>query len=455
MEVISGIGFGERSGAVFMALDIPGYGPEGTVATTPPPVKDYSAALWTSWGDDNLLPLTMADHIEHCGVLSAALDAKARIAMGKGIEPFFKVGVDPDGKDILEWCGDAEIHDWLEANDSFEFLKELSFDFNSYGWNTGSLILNKGRDKINKIRRIDVVDARVAKKVGIERYSTDLFLCADWSKSPGTYDTSKHVRIPLLQDGNEYDDLVARAAVGNSAGFEFSFTNRLRRNGRQNYPTPLWFAAEEWVKQARSIPSVKNAMFKNQILIRYIVTIHPQYWTDNIKNWANLDADGQAAQKKLTYDTIDRWLAGELNSGKTLFNSGFFEKATGKFISYVQVEAIDDKFKDGKWLPDSAASNSEILFATMVNPSLMGAGQPGGPYSNNAGGSNVREAYLVQIMIMDADRKRDARILNVVKKFNGWSKRLESDNKRLVWRYQSGLLTTLDTGKSTKPETTG
>jgi hypothetical protein len=156
-----------------------------------------------------------------------------------------------------------------------------------------------------------------------------------------------------------------------------------------------------------------------------------------------------------------------------MFNGGFFEKITGKFVPYVQVEAIDDKFTDGKWLPDSAAANSEILFALNMNPALMGAGQPGGAYSNNAGGSNVRESYLVQMMLLDAERKMNTRLMNVVKKFNGWAARLEKETTvttsstdalgttssttrtytpRLVFRFQSGLLTTLDTGKSTKGE---
>lgn len=449
VDIIEGIGFGSRSGAIFKALDLAGYGQDGKQPSEPPPVKELTNAQWSPWGADNLLPITLADHIENCGVLSAALDAKARIAAGKGVEPFFKVGVDAEGKDILEWCGDIEIHDWLELNDLFELQKEFAFDQHAYGWNAGSLILNSGRDKINRVRRIDVFEARLAKQ--LEGYSKEIILCADWRNGGTQFNADKHVRIPLLQDANEFDDLAKKKTTD----FEFAFTNRLRRNGRQYYPMPLWYAAKEWVKQARSIPNIKNALFKNQILIRYVVTIHPQYWSDNIENWQSLaDQDKRAAQKK-TYDKIDLWLSGEANSGKSLFNSGFFEKSTGKFVPYVQVEAIDDKFADGKLLPDSAAANSEILFALMMNPALMGAGQPGGPYSNNAGGSNVRESYLVQMMLMDAERKMNTRILNVVKKFNGWSARLEKDNKRLVFRFQSGLLTTLDTGKSTKNETVG
>jgi hypothetical protein len=129
---------------------------------------------------------------------------------------------------------------------------------------------------------------------------------------------------------------------------------------------------------------------------------------------------------------------------------------------------------DGKLLPDSGAANSEILFALMINPALMGAGNPGGKaYGDTSGGSNVRESFLVQIMIMEAERRLNASVFNVIKKFNGWSERLEKKptvvpmvgagpvtpqsrivTPRLVFRHPTGLLTTLDTGKSTKSETT-
>lgn len=474
MEVIDGIGYGERSGAMFLALDIPGYGPEGRAAAMAPPIKDYSTAQWSTWGSDNLLPVTMADHIEHCAVLNAGLDAIARITAGKGIVPFLRMNVTKDGEEENEYCSDPEINDWEEANNLFEFLKESAFDNTGYGWNTGSYILNKGRDRINRLLRKDVYEARIAKKVGAERFSGDIYLCSDWAAGGTTFDASKHVRVPLLQHDNELEDLNGRSSEKNV--FEYAFTNRVRRNGRQYYPMPIWFANEAWVKIARSVPAYKNAIFKNQIVLRYVVTIHPEYWAKNIDKWDTLDLAGKLAAQKITYDRIDRWLVGEDNAGKSLFTSGFFEKATGKFVPYIQVEAIDDKFKDGKLLPDSAAANSEILFALMINPALMGAGQPGGPYSNNAGGSNVRESYLVQMMLRDAERKMLAGHMNVIKKYNGWSKRLEvATNRtistvgtegvavtttsevvpRLIFRIPANLMTTLDTGKSTKNETVG
>ena len=101
----------------------------------------------------------------------------------------------------------------------------------------------------------------------------------------------------------------------------------------------------------------------------------------------------------------------------------------------------------------------------MMNPALIGAGQPGGPYSNNAGGSNIRESYLTQMMISESERKDVASALTVVKNYNGWAKRLETPRTvvamgkaattrkftpRLVFRCVSNFMTTLDTGGDSK-----
>jgi hypothetical protein len=96
-------------------------------------------------------------------------------------------------------------------------------------------------------------------------------------------------------------------------------------------------------------------------------------------------------------------------------------------------------------LSTSAAANSEMLFSQMVNPSVMGAGMPGGPYAGNAGsGSNIRESLMVSLVLSYIERQQ---ILNPVKlmfQFNGY--------KNIDFKYNNVVLTTLDKGKSTEEQ---
>lgn len=436
---------GYSSKAIFMSEGLYGSTSGANQATAISTGSDKDGkAPWAVWGSDNKLPITFADHIENCGVLSAALDAKARIATGKGVQPFLIDNVKPDGTEELSWVNDTEIHDWLEENQLFDTHLDFSFDKNGYGWRCGSYMLNLKRDKITRIHRKDVYECRLQKK-STSGFIKSIYMCADWAKNSSSFNKDAHVQLPALMEGFELYDL-----KGRDSGFEFAFIDRKRRNGRQYYPMPLWYAAQEWVKLARSVPGHKNTQFQRQIQLQYVVTISQKYWQTLHKGWDNMEIDKKMEIVNAKYDEIDEWLSGSGNAYKSLFCFSYVDPVSGKEVKDIQVEAIDDKVKDGKMLPDSAAANSEILFALMINPALMGAGQPGGPYSSNAGGSNVRESFLVQMMLLEEERKMNLTHLNTVKRFNGWDKKFD---KPLVFRYQSGLLTTLDTGKSTKNET--
>jgi len=463
----------EGAGRLFLSDGVATFGSnDGGMYKAPSDViTDYSTAIWSKWGVDNLLPYELADHLENCGVLNAALDAKARMAVGKGYHPFLLVDV-KDGEEVLEWVDDSEILDWLEDNNLFNYAFDSIFDKCGYGWNTGSFMLNAGRNRINRIRRIDVFTAR-QQKMSTNGIVKSILTSNNWNKIASTaFDKELMAQIPALEEGNELADLQSR-----SGGFEFAFINRKRRNGRLYYPQPLWYAARAWIKVARSVPAFKNAMFANQITLKYVISISEKYFEsvygNDWKNGNSMDSKKKQSIRDQKYDEVDKWLTGEEKAFKSISSGNYIDPVTQKETPFISIQVIDDKVKDGKLLPESSAANSEILFALMTNPALIGAGQPGGPYSNNAGGSNIREAYLTQIMLSEPERKEVTDILNIVKRFNGWDKRLEVErtmistssvvpgantNKkikpRLVFRNLNGVLTTLDTGGSTKGQTT-
>ena len=93
-------------------------------------------------------------------------------------------------------------------------------------------------------------------------------------------------------------------------------------------------------------------------------------------------------------------------------------------------------------LPVSAAANSEILFALMVNPNVLGAGMPGGTYAGNQGGSNIREAFLVNIANAWIDRQNILDPIELYIKMNGMPE--------CELRFRNTILVTLDTGSGTK-----
>jgi hypothetical protein len=478
IEFYGDIAVSSKTGAVFFQAGLEDYGTSPQPSEAPVVNANFSQTPWSPWGKNNMLPREIAEDIENVGVLDAALDAKGKIGTGKGMEPYLLMNKTTDGTEELEWVSDSEIQDWMELNNVFEFSIDSIYDKLGYGWNCGSYVLNLGRKKIARVKRHDVYEARLEKKDTTTRLINNLYLSADWANARSTYETDKQVRIEMLQEGNELKDLTERVAANNSK-LEYAFANRTIRNGRHYYPQPIYRSNKQWIKIARSVPAFKIAMFKNSITIKYKITIHPKFWENKVGKleWEKYTPEDRQAIMDEYYTKIDNWLTGEDKAYKSIFTGGFFNEEKGEMEDYVKIDVLDDKVKDGKLLPDSGAAISEILFALNLNPALMGAGNPGGnAYGDTSGGSNIRESFLTQLMIMESERKANATVFNVVKKFNGWSERLEVEKTislpavfdksgkvttpsssrivtpRLVWRYPSGLLTTLDTGKSTKPE---
>lgn len=441
VTISGGIGYSSKAGgaAMYFTDDV-------TVSQSPLTSEDKNTD-WSPWGSNNQLPKEFAADIEGTGVLQAANEAKSRIAVGKGLQPFLLKGMEPDGKEILEFCFDNEMLDWREANNLDAYAFDKTFDRCGYGWNSSKFIFNKGNTYINRIFRHDVYEARLAVKNEQFRIPF-LYLSGDWQNAGNTYTKEKMARIPLLNDGYEMHQLKNRGDKK-----EFALANRRLRNGRQYYPMPLWYAAKLWVNVARKVPAAKKAMFDNQMQLKYIIYISADYFKRIHKTWDSYPADKRAQLYQDKVDEIDKWLVGEGNWYKSITSMKYRNPATGNYEEDIDIKVLDDKFKEGAMLPDSTAANSEIIFSMMMNPALMGNGQPGGPYSNNAGGSNVRESYLIQLMLSQPERDELAREMWMVGEINGWNKRYNIDGKqRLVWRFPSGLLTTLDTGKSTKGE---
>jgi len=103
---------------------------------------------------------------------------------------------------------------------------------------------------------------------------------------------------------------------------------------------------------------------------------------------------------------------------------------------------LENKLNNEQNLVTSAAANSEILFSLMINPNVLGAGMPGGTYAGNQGGSNIREAFLVNIANAWLDRQNLLDPLETYIRFNGAKENIE-------WRFRNTILITLDSGSGT------
>lgn len=411
---------------------------------TKPDKRDRSPGVaWARWGSDNRLPETFAKYFENAGVLSAGIDIISRIAMGRDCIPVQVKKTDLTGQEELEPVQDDDILDWLEENNIKTFAYETIMDALKTGHVFSQLMSNRGRDQINRICRTDASICRLGKYNEAGRIDK-MFMSYDWSSGRVAKDDKYVKALTLLDRYNPYRDLVDDSGNVRYLPTEFVITSNYPLFNKQYYCLPQWYSVRRWVDIVVSVPEMKAEMFNNQMTIKYVIEIDDMYWNSRWQKWRSFTDEEQAAKRMQVLTELDDWLSGNKNAYKSLITGTRINTTNGDTVPYIRVTALDDKIKDGKLLPDSAAGNSEILFALMLNPALLGVDMPGGMYGGGKGGSNIREAFMVQILIREIEREFVTKPLNVIARVNGWKKKY----RRLSFRFPNQYLTTLDSGKN-------
>lgn len=444
----SHVAFRQGSGAYFIDMAAaPGtsdnFMPAGSLKPVMPP-DQFEFMPWAIWGKNNLLPQEMVLDIEKCGILNTIINAGARFGLGEGLDP---VIVKRDGakKSVESYVNDPEILHFLEDNSANEQNFGWMQDMLGLGNGICRIMLNKAGTKIVQIRRDDISEVRFAKK-NEQGKITHAYYCGEWDKAQ-TVNDNRIFKIPLLDAANPLKDLQEKAKNG---VYEHALAFRYPAWSKHYYSLPLWYAQYKWVKIAQGVPEMKAAMFENNMRIKYMVIIYDKYWENAYEDWSDIEESEQETRRSQLFDEIDSYLMGSKNSFKSIFVDGEFT-LDGKPQQYIEIKPIDDHTKQGELLPDSAAANSEIAFAMLFNLAIVGGNQASGLYESSQGGSNVRESILMQIIIRELERMYIRKIYNLVSRFNGWDEKYPG----LEFIIPATVLTTLDTGGSSKPVNTG
>ena len=198
----------------------------------------------------------------------------------------------------------------------------------------------------------------------------------------------------------------------------------------------LWMGGD-----SPSYPHFLKKAYKNQITWKWHVQIPYSYWEKKYPSKDYSAKEREAAIQKYM-DSVEQNLCGPDNAEKPIFSHYAVNEMNGRIEEEWKIKPLENKYQGSDNLPVSAAANSEILFALMVNPNVLGAGMPGGTYAGNQGGSNIREAFLVNIANAWIDRQNILDPIELYIKMNGMPE--------CELRFRNTVLVTLDTGSGTK-----
>lgn len=400
--------------------------------------RDYQVM---SWGPENRFPHMAAEQISTTSVLNTGLKFLRSLTIGQGIYPCHVTGYDEKGNEVLEPVKDTAIHKFVNSRQVRRYLEKVSRDYFKYGNGAVQMIPNLAGDKIAGINPLNALFYRytLPDKWGASK----CIVSGCWPMTPGTHDLDNVQVLDTLMDYNP--ELHAEwMKLNGKINKPFVFPIRDSWSNNDYYGEPIWLPSYVlgWVDVAHMVPLYLKKAYKNQITWKWHVQIPYSYWDKKfpLNSFKDPEARQAAIQKRM--DDVEQNLCGIENAEKPLFTHYAINEANGKIEEEWKITALDNKYKGGENLVTSAAANSEILFSLMVNPNVFGAGMPGGSYAGNQGGSNIREAFLVNIANAWIDRQNLLDPITMMLRLNGY------DDVEL--RFRNTILTTLDTGAGTQ-----
>lgn len=403
--------------------------------TAPKAKKDLSDTdKYSVWGDDNLYPQQLTEKLNKTGAAIGGLEVLISAHYGLGFRLYQDVETE-EGIVTKERARNSfpELNQFFKACRWDITMSEIVEDFETYGIAFVEYLLSPNRDKIISIKRQQAAHCRlgVPKEKG---YVDKVYINTSWG---GTLDEELTEEVPFYSDMHSVESLKAYCMEKKVEKFIVPVMRTLTTE--KNYPKVKWHSsfANGWVDVVLSVPTFKKYMFENQLNLKFVIYVADDFFSHKFgrNEWQEMSDVQKEQERQKTIKAIDEHMSGNKAAGRS-FLSPFFRDSSGNLIRGIEVVPIDDKIKDGNFLPDASAGNSEILFPMGVDPCLLGAGIPGGKNLSGSG-SDKREAYTILSTRMPIKRLRTLEIFERIRDWNGW-------DDTLYGNFPNINLTTLD-----------
>ncbi|WP_337941924.1 hypothetical protein [Parabacteroides sp.] len=390
-----------------------------------------------SWGDGNDFPQVADGIITQTGVLNTGLKFLRNLTIGQGVFPCTVEGIDDNGNEVLKSIDNPGVREFLSGRMVRRYMEKTLRDHLKFGVGFAQMIPSVTGNSFAGINPLNALYCRVTEMKGTEQY------CVVSGKFPDT--PTEFDKFRLLSEYDPEWDLSLLSNEGKIKNQSFVYAIRDSWSNNDHYSCPVWWSAKlaGWIDIAHSVPKFLLKAYENQVTLKWHIQIPYAFWEKKFpyaEYPEGSDIRKQEIQKYM--QSVEDNMCGRENAEKPLITMYAVNEGNGRIEEEWKITALDNKSKDAEKLVTSAAANSEILFSLMINPNVLGAGMPGGAYAGNQGGSNIREAFLVNIANAWIDRQNILDPLECFLRFNGV--------KNVSLRYRNTILTTLDTGAGTK-----
>lgn len=403
------------------------------------------------FGPKNTLPVDIMKKIYENTIVGSNIEFKTKIAYGDSLMVARKKRSD-NGEIVLEELlpEDApEIFDFLDNSNYTRLMQEVAND-ESVFWDSfvelvfGKREKGKGKPKIVQVRHKEMCFSRISKQTengDIEYHG----LSAKWGDSTAPEDV---IVTKLLNRQSPLYELKVRigfipdtvtSATVDEGEDSYMLSLNLPVPGRFYYNRPYWWSIFiDWYDFSCAIPKFKKALIKNQMVLKYHVTINTNFWDKLFKaeGIARDDVKKQTERRKKFLQELNDFLSGEENAGKSFVSHFNYDKINKYEENDIIIKPIESFIKGGEYIEDSEEATNVICNTMSVHPSLKGA-SPGKNKSIN--GTEARELFIISNAMAKDVRDMMVYPLYIAKEINEWP-------KDIFFYIKNVELTTLDKG---------
>jgi hypothetical protein len=412
---------------------------DGTVTAVKVDVKDKQGVI-ASWGKNNDYPQQVIKEVEKNSTVTSAVRFLRKAHYGNGLVLLRNEVSDSGKKDpkVVSLSEVPEINAFFRKSQMNRFWKETIIDLEWFSIGFPEYILSNNYATINRVKRQKTAWCRfemMNEENGLIEY---VYISEKFGKGGSVDVTSQYVEKVALIDSYWSADEVREYCKANKIT-KFIRPVFYPLLDKAYYPESEWHAILKsgWLDVANSVPALKKALFANQMTIKFIIEIDENYYKNiYAEDWTRMKVDERKKIRQDLVDSINDSLVGNEKAGKSI-QSMKYTNGEGKQVSALTITAIDDKLKDGVYLPEAVAANSEGLVATGVDATLIGgAGIPGGSLGAGSG-SDKREAFLILQALYKTNRETTLEIFDFIQDYNKW-------DASIIPSFENTILTTLD-----------
>lgn len=388
------------------------------------------------WGEDNLFPTNVYNEAKKSTIIPQALSLKARMIYSGGIVA-----------GTLKEDGDKDVFVPLRGKekDNFRsFYRRAQIDTyimkaaENFVWFRS--FFPEIRMSVDG-KEIADIDCQPSRECRFEWQNSrgiveNVYLDADWESAnlDGTSKTT--IKRPAL---NPYFNLVDQLKDTRASNLIYPVS--YPGVGEKFYHLAEWNSVREsgWLDVSLSIPKFKKALLKNQMTIKYVITVDINWWKWKYPKWDTYDAKKRAKLKKEELSEFVKYMKGEENAGSAFMLSAYYDPSTRQYYGGWEIKALDDKLKDGIYIEDSQEASSHVLSAVGMDPTIVGI-LPGKGFGAGSG-SDKRVAFNIQISLMKPYQDLVLKPLELKRDFSDdWT-------DEMIFQFNSPLINTLNSGE--------